>query len=72
MTCVPPLCSVPSAWYASAPRRRIAGIVAIVSTLLSSVGRSNAPDTAGNGGFALGWPRKPLSEASSAVSSPQM
>ena len=47
-------------------------MVAIVSTLLSSVGRSNAPETAGNGGFALGWPRKPLSEESSAVSSPQM
>ena len=37
-------------------------MVAIVSTLLSSVGRSNAPETAGNGGFAVGWPRKPLSE----------
>ena len=50
----------------------ISGTVATVSTLLSSVGFLKAPDTAGNGGFAVGWPRSPLSEDSSAVSSPQM
>ena len=48
------------------------GTVATVSTLFSSVGLFQAPDTAGNGGFAVGWPRSPFSDDSSAVSSPQM
>ncbi len=52
--------------------RRMYGTVASVSTLLSSVGFLNAPATAGNGGLAVGWPRLPLSELRSAVSSPQM
>ncbi len=51
---------------------RISGTVASVSTLFSSVGRRNAPETAGNGGLVVGWPRSPFSDESSAVSSPQM
>ena len=58
MTRVPLDCSVPSARVVLArPSRRMYGMVASVSTLLSSVGFSKAPETAGNGGFAVGWPR---------------
>ena len=48
------------------------GPMAIDSTLLTTVGRAYSPATAGNGGFSRGWPRRPSSESSSAVSSPQM
>ena len=46
------------------------GTLAIDSTLLTTVGQAYSPAIAGNGGFSRGWPRKPSSESSSAVSSP--
>src|SRR6516164_1889651 len=56
----------------AAPLVTIDGTDAIDSTLLITVGQEYRPSTAGNGGFSRGWPRKPSSESSSAVSSPQM
>ncbi len=56
----------------SAPYCTIEGTDAIDSTLLTTVGREYRPSTAGNGGLSRGWPRRPSSESSSAVSSPQM
>ena len=50
----------------------IDGTVAIVQTLLICVGALKSPCTGGNGGRGRGWPRRPSSESSSAVSSPQM
>ena len=50
----------------------MAGTDAMVSTLLTTVGLAYSPATAGNGGLSRGWPRRPSSESSSAVSSPQM
>ena len=50
----------------------IAGTDAIDSTLLTTVGFAYKPAIAGNGGRNLGWPRKPSSESSKAVSSPQI
>ena len=50
----------------------MAGTEAMVSTLLTTVGQAYSPATAGNGGLSRGWPRRPSSESSSAVSSPQM
>ena len=44
----------------------------MVSTLFTTVGLAYRPATAGNGGLSRGWPRRPSSESSSAVSSPQM
>ena len=54
------------------PSRTRVGTIAIVSTLFTVVGQPNAPDCAGNGGLSRGSPRRPSSELSSAVSSPQM
>ena len=48
------------------------GTLAMVPTLLTTVGQAYRPCVAGNGGRSRGWPRKPSSESSSAVSSPQM
>ena len=48
------------------------GTLAMVSTLLTVVGAAYRPAAAGNGGLSRGWPRRPSSESSSAVSSPQM
>ena len=48
------------------------GTLAMVPTLLTTVGLAYRPWVAGNGGRSRGWPRKPSSESSSAVSSPQM
>ena len=62
----------PSFAYSAAPSSMIGGIVAIVSTLLTTVGEPYRPAIAGNGGFVRGWPRLPSSDSSSAVSSPQM
>ena len=45
-------------------------MLANVSTLLMSVGRSHRPATAGYGGRGVGVPRPPSMEAISAVSSP--
>src|ERR1051326_3626122 len=64
--------SVPSFAYAAPPLLMIHGTVARVSMLLSSVGRPQAPLTAGNGGRDRGCARLPSSDSSSAVSSPQM
>ncbi len=64
--------SVPRPANQSAPLRTIDGTEAIDSTLLTTVGQAYRPATAGNGGRSRGWPRKPSSESSSAVSSPQM
>ena len=64
--------SVPTPANQSAPFSRMAGTLAIDSTLFTFVGRAYTPATAGNGGLFLGSPRRPSSESSSAVSSPQM
>ena len=56
----------------SEPLARIAGTDAMDSTLLITVGEAYRPATAGNGGRRRGCPRRPSSESSSAVSSPQM
>src|ERR1700721_3094787 len=56
----------------STPFRTIDGTLAMVSTLLITVGQPYSPATAGNGGRSRGWPRRPSNESSSAVSSPQM
>ncbi|CKU24645.1 Uncharacterised protein [Mycobacterium tuberculosis] len=56
----------------SMPPRMIDGTLAIVSTLLITVGQPYRPATAGKGGRSRGWPRRPSSESSRAVSSPQM
>src|ERR1051325_10891334 len=58
--------------YQSAPRVRICGTAASVSTLLIVVGCANTPETAGNGGLMRGLPRFPSMEFIKAVSSPQM
>lgn len=63
---------MPRALNHSLPRDRIGGTEAIDSTLLTTVGQAYRPAIAGNGGRSLGWPRRPSSESSSAVSSPQM
>ncbi len=55
-----------------APRLRISGTTAIVSTLLTVVGQPYRPQAAGNGGFRRGWPFLPSSDSRSAVSSPQI
>ncbi len=64
--------SVPIEANQSAPLSMIDGTDAIDSTLLITVGQPYRPATAGNGGRSRGWPRRPSSESSSAVSSPQM
>ena len=40
-----------------APLAMIDGTLAIVSTLLTTVGQAYRPSIAGNGGLSLGWPR---------------
>ena len=50
----------------------IHGTAAIVSTLFTTVGLLQSPDTAGNGGLILGFPRLPSKDSINAVSSPQM
>src|SRR6266508_1318246 len=71
-TTVPGDASGPMDAYHSPPFSTIVGTVAIVCTLLISVGDAYRPDTAGNGGRGRGWPRSPSSDSSSADSSPQM
>src|SRR5690348_17975214 len=58
--------------YHAAPRFRMCGTAASVSTLLIVVGLPKRPATAGKGGLMRGLPRFPSSEFISAVSSPQM
>ena len=62
----------PSFAYSAPPIVITGATVAIVSTLLTTVGDAYRPEIAGNGGFERGWPRLPSSDSSSAVSSPQM
>ena len=62
----------PSFAYSAPPSSTITGTVAIVSTLLISVGAAYRPETAGYGGRERGCPRLPSSDSSSADSSPQM
>ena len=59
-----------SAAYASLPRSAMKGMLQSVSTLWTTVGLPCQPRSAGNGGRADTVPRKPWSDASSAVSSP--
>jgi hypothetical protein len=56
----------------STPFETMCGTLQMVSTLLTTVGLPQRPDTAGNGGFDRGFPRFPSSAFRSAVSSPQM
>src|SRR5919204_1242855 len=71
-TTVPGDGSAPRAAYQAPPCSTISGTVAIVCTLLISVGDAYSPETAGNGGRDRGWPRLPSSDSRSADSSPQM
>lgn len=64
--------SLPIDLNQSLPLLRIAGTDAMDSTLFTTVGQAYRPATAGKGGRSRGWPRRPSSESSSAVSSPQM
>ncbi len=70
-TLVPLLFSVPMAANHSQPLRMMWRMVARVSTLLITEGLPHSPLTAGKGGLGRGWPRRPSTEAMSAVSSPQ-
>ncbi len=71
-TWVPRERPVPSSPYASPPSARIIGTVPRVRTLLTTVGRSNSPSSAGIGGLARTTPRLPSRLSSIEVSSPQM
>ena len=62
----------PSAANQAAPRRRMVGATAMLSTLLTVVGQPYRPTAAGNGGFSRGMPFLPSRLSSSAVSSPQI
>src|SRR5680860_1628193 len=64
--------SLPMERYHSTPCSTMCGTFMIVSTLFTTVGEAYSPATAGKGGRSRGWPRRPSSAASSAVSSPQM
>ena len=44
----------------------------MVSTLFTTVGLLQSPETAGNGGLILGFPRSPSNDSINAVSSPQI
>ena len=56
----------------SAPRSTMCFTQQSVSTLLTTVGAFQTPETAGKGGLMRGWPRFPSRLSMSAVSSPQM
>src|SRR6201986_1657365 len=58
--------------YSSPPKLIIGTTAASVSTLFTTVGRSHAPLTAGNGGLIRGLPRLPSRLSSRAVSSPHI
>jgi hypothetical protein len=63
---------IPIFAYALPPSFTIGTTAAIVSTLLTTVGQSHKPFTAGKGGLILGLPLLPSSDSSNAVSSPQI
>ena len=69
---VPALFLRPKLANQSAPRRRMVGATATVSTFVTVVGQPYRPTPAGNGGFKRGFPCLPSSDSMSAVSSPQM
>ena len=69
---VPVLFGRPSAENQAAPRRRMVGATAMLSTLFTVVGQPYSPTPAGNGGFIRGMPFLPSRLSSSAVSSPQI
>ena len=50
----------------------MAGMLFRVSTLLTTVGRPQAPDTWGKGGLVRGFALRPSKQLISAVSSPQI
>ena len=56
----------------AAPRRRMVGATAMLSTLFTVVGQPYSPTAAGNGGFSRGMPFLPSRLSSRAVSSPQI
>ena len=58
--------------YSAPVMSMIGTIAAIDSTLFTTVGLSQSPFTAGNGGFSLGLPLLPSRDSSNAVSSPQI
>src|SRR6201999_2639325 len=58
--------------YSSPPILMIGTTAAKVSTLFTTVGQSQTPFTAGNGGLIRGFPRLPSSDSINAVSSPQI
>ncbi len=55
-----------------APRRKMVGATATVSTFVTVVGQPYRPTFAGNGGFNRGLPGLPSSDSNKPVSSPQM
>jgi len=57
---------------AAPPRNTIGSTFTRVSTLLTTVGSPNSPESTGNGGLLRGSPRNPSIELKIAVSSPQM
>ena len=69
-TLVPLDFSVPILAKLSAPSKKITGIFANVSTLLTIVGLLNKPCSAGNGGLTTGSPLLPSIDEIKAVSSP--
>ena len=68
---VPLLLGRPKPANQLAPRRKISGVTAIVSTLVTVVGQPNKPILAGKGGFKRGLPVLPSKLSINAVSSPQ-
>jgi hypothetical protein len=64
--------SVPVSAYPGPLSSTTGSTLTSVSTLLTTVGFSNRPETTGKGGFERGSPRNPSIELKIAVSSPQM
>ena len=69
---VPAFFGRPSAENHAAPRRRMVGATAMLSTLFTVVGQPYRPTAAGKGGFRRGMPFLPSRLSISAVSSPQI
>ena len=69
---VPAFFGRPRAENQAAPRRRMVGMPAMVSTLLTVVGQPYTPIAAGKGGFIRGMPFLPSRLSSRADSSPQI
>lgn len=69
---VPEFFSRPKEANHDAPRLKIVGATATVSTFDTVVGHPNSPTSAGKGGLSLGLPCFPSILSMRAVSSPQM